>query len=636
MLAEFKGYTVAKHDQARFPHRARFTLCVVALFTRCFVPSLLCALLIASMFGIPELDDMVCKLLERRDLINCVRVSKKWNSSVIPHLWKDLSWLDHASKAQLQAFKRLLLEDYLYVQQAAASQEERNGTEQPTPTPSSFSSLSNYIPWIQVLPDPRFCLPLSDNIQPGLPLTGNLRRPRGKEPLLHFVTRCRSARISHYCLAFDHYDLDRLDHAIVTSILPRVRHLTVEASYDASIGGFRALQHLLDQCSTTLEKLTLEIEYQPRIDAYQRMLKARMLKDETEDPDTTEPEEWSFLKELVLRPRNCTDALQPTNFWSWVYKRCGRAENLEVSKVKDPQGLEVSITDAALVHMPNLINVTLGCARPIGRNFPLRDNEVATFLGGTRKGWKAVRLKCNTRFQDQSLEALEKHFATLEVFEVGVSDTQHGPASEHLLQVLRSCPNLHTFMDNDQDFYLKNMRQRLIQSVFIDRDATTGLLRDWACESSLRVLKITITNIPRPDMVHERGTANVYEAYRDQGREIQGHVYDRIARLVNLETLWLGHKCQSGPEALGYTEDQRNCMEMSLESGLHKLSELKKLKELSVSGMKTRIGPQEVQWMVEHWPRLKTIYGLYFSSDDGRAAAAWLRENCPRIKDSQL
>lgn len=49
--------------------------------------------LIATMLDLPELDDKVCWYLSRHDLAQCARVSKQWNSIVIPHLWHSLTWI---------------------------------------------------------------------------------------------------------------------------------------------------------------------------------------------------------------------------------------------------------------------------------------------------------------------------------------------------------------------------------------------------------------------------------------------------------------------------------------------------------------------------------------------------------------
>ena len=131
------------------------------------------------------------------------------------------------------------------------------------------------------------------------------------------------------------------------------------------------------------------------------------------------------------------------------------------------------------------------------------------------------------------------------------------------------------------------------------------------------MLEVKIAGIPRPDL--ERKVV-VREAYPGQGREIQSQVYNRLGRLTNLETLRVG-------DQVG--RFQYDCLEMSLESGLDKLSGLKALKELNTESLATKIGIKEVQWM-GNWPKLSTIYGL-----DGRGrdveAVEWLRANRPKI-----
>lgn len=71
---------------------------------------------------------------------------------------------------------------------------------------------------------------------------------------------------------------------------------------------------------------------------------------------------------------------------------------------------------------------------------------------------------------------------------------------------------------------------------------------------------------------------------------MQSQVYERLARMTNLEALWLG--------------DRRYC---DLSGG-----------DLS-----------EVRWMTEQWPSLQSICGI--DSGGGRGTAEWLQENCPQI-----
>ncbi|KAF9345840.1 hypothetical protein BGX34_004411 [Mortierella sp. NVP85] len=109
----------------------------------------------------------------------------------------------------------------------------------------------------------------------------------------------------------------------------------------------------------------------------------------------------------------------------------------------------------------------------------------------------------------------------------------------------------------------------------------------------------SFTGIPSPDL--EEGD-NVEERYPGEDREIQGQVYDRLARFTDLESLWLGDDVNF---------EFIKSLEMSLKSGLGKISGLKKLKEISVIGLKTSIGVREVQWMAENWPSLRNVYGLW-------------------------
>lgn len=173
--------------------------------------------------------------------------------------------------------------------------------------------------------------------------------------------------------------------------------------------------------------------------------------------------------------------------------------------------------------------------------------------------------------------------------------------------VLSSCPNLHILVATLDALNAASVPIQCEASATIDQDPDTGSLKAWSCEASLRVLRVKIIGIPRPDLIGYRSTK---ESCPDQGREIQGQVYDRLARLTNLETLWLGH----GPYIVckRYVDGKEECdgLEMSLESELHRLARLKFLRDLNVFCIKSRIGLKEAQWMIEYWPRLRIIYGL--------------------------
>jgi len=105
----------------------------------CFLP------LIATMLDLPEMLDKVCQLLGRDDLMRCALVSSAWHSIVIPHLWRDLSWI--SSRRSRDAFRMLVLEDYLAEQQRRERQEKGQDIEQ-----ARVPLLSKYGQWIRLLP----------------------------------------------------------------------------------------------------------------------------------------------------------------------------------------------------------------------------------------------------------------------------------------------------------------------------------------------------------------------------------------------------------------------------------------------------------------------------------------------------
>jgi hypothetical protein len=127
------------------------------------------------------------------------------------------------------------------------------------------------------------------------------------------------------------------------------------------------------------------------------------------------------------------------------------------------------------------------------------------------------------------------HFYSLEILEVDGCFSLKG---DYLVQVLSSCTNLHTL----SNIFLLSGRLRhptIGAENFIDMDPATGSLKPWHCEKTLKVFGVTVTGIPRPDLKED----NVFvEAYPGQSQELHAQVYDRLARLTNLETLWSGNQ----------------------------------------------------------------------------------------------
>ncbi|KAK3810859.1 MAG: hypothetical protein J3Q66DRAFT_350384 [Benniella sp.] len=529
------------------------------------------------MLGLPELDDTICRQLSRHDLVQCARVSRKWHEAVIPYLWNDLKCIASRVLEKQMAFRWVVAQDYIA--------QEGHSLEQ---LPAFVSALTKYGPWIRELPEPKSllrCLQLSSAHRAG-------KEPTAHNLLRHLYKRCPAVKGHHLTLNIE--DLDSVDtfKMIAESILPHTSHLHITSSSDNALLKARNIKYLLGQCSSELTVLTIDIDV--KIESNDREWQRQ---DEESNP-------WMLLKQLRLwdSGNNCDSEA----FWSWLLKRCVQVEGLEIDK---NTGIPDSFAEGMLNYMSNLRVIRLGI-----RWLLISDDQIATILSGSRHGWKVVELKNAVNFGEASRSALSKHSSTLERLHV---EGCKGFKSHDTMQMLKSCPNLHALVDH-YTIYMAGEKYRCVDAnVFIDRDPKTGIHNQWQCETTLRELSITILGVPGRDT--------------KQGLEFQGQVYGRLARLTNLEILTLGNIRHTAPSPDLVLID---CLEMSLESGLWMLSGLKSLKELGVIRMKSRIGVEEVQWMVKHWPKLRVICGLNkrYGGEMAEEATKWLQQQHREIE----
>ncbi|KAK3811093.1 MAG: hypothetical protein J3Q66DRAFT_58718 [Benniella sp.] len=534
------------------------------------------------MLDLPELLDNVLRRLGRHDLSQCAQVNKQWHALTIPYLWRDLICI-HSGNARGEAFSKIVLEDYL---QEKGSEE---GSQQP-------SALSKYGPLIQRLP-------ILVNLETALrsqACTQQDNGPTTNDLLLHFFKFTSKAQVEFLHYQFKDPESDEMK-LILAFTLPRLRSLYIQGSLQGTQSGLFKFKSVLGLCSTTLRVLKVNMS----------VLRADEAVDMEDKATEDELDCWTSLEVLTLR--HYSDTWDAGPFWLWMWKRCGQVNHLRVHEIDKSTS---SLVQAMLAHMPNLQKITVGddsTLRDIPHmNAEMEDDVVAALLSGSRHGWKSVSIRGTVNFGQETMNTLAMHYSTLEEFYI--NDRCDMPSSD-LVQVLSSCPHLHTlsYADDCYDCYTVH------GSTFVDLDPDTGLLKPWLCEGSLKRLTVKIHGIPRPNL-EEESALNV-EGYPGQGREVQSQVYDRLGRLTSLESLRLHDECG----AL-----QSDCLEMSLESGLDKLSGLKSLKELCVGRMATKIGIKEVQWMAENWPKFSVIRG--FDEDRDVEAVKWLEENCPRIK----
>ncbi|KAG0232608.1 hypothetical protein B0O80DRAFT_499645 [Mortierella sp. GBAus27b] len=554
------------------------------------------------MFNITELDEVVYRQLNRHDLTQCIRVNKHWYSAIIPFIWHDLSAVHHENSRE--PFRRMVLDDYLDYQRRQIENNHGKDLQPPTQEQSStfVSGLAKYGPWIRKLPDFKDLLQCF-RPQPQQASSSQDSSPPVHELVRYFYSHCPSIQIPSFKISGGDFDSCALE-VIAESVLPRIKELQLVQLDSWEI------KYVLDRCPGPIRDLSIvdnpgEIPYNDN--------------DSDIDEDQDDNDDWQDEGEQLAmnhRRRFWRVELQSCNkrskkFWSWFWRQCGSSMCLEVGMLHKAV---IRCLAQSIPNMPKMSKISLGRRRFLKHRLDMTDGDVAMLLSSSSRGWSSVTIRKTVQFNDKVMNALTKHFSTLRAMEIF---TLTHPLGERLVQILSSCPHLTIFTVYDYDVNDYCREKHIGAEVFIDRDLQTGSLKTWACENSLSILRIYIPCF----------LGNQEETYDDHGREIQSLVYDRLSRLVNLESLWLG-LCSGHQRRV-------HCLDMSLEGGLHKLEGLKELESLDVFNLRTRIGLEEVQWMVEHWPKLQSIEGFgtkaNYEDYNNRKALEWLNAHHPEI-----
>jgi len=525
------------------------------------------------------------------DLLQWARVSKKWHYAVIPYIWRDMSTL---TKSQHKRLVKMIIDDYRRVQ-----------------TGGSQSSLAKYCPLIRTfgrLSEPKDEYPsiLLRFVQRDKKLSPDDKESTAQKIFHHFMAHCTHLQT----LMFDLSDSGAYEpaKAVADTRAQQLRQLAIRGSLNDE--GFKCL---LSRCSTTME--TLYIYSTPPVKNSNPAIEV----------DEAEPEQLSSLRRLFLICCQEHDADRLRSLWG----RCKSLQELifihcDLAFLK----LTASLVEKSL---PNLNNIKLG---PDKNEFDLEDKELACLLSASQLGWRHVHMMGYRNFGALSWRVLFRHTPNIWSFTMV---KWYGQNDDKLLEILLTFPwlqRLATLQDGVIDY------PRIISidaNEWIRRKPSIGPIASLPCGSFLGDLRIKISDIPRPDVTHDRNgekrRTSVNESYPGEGQKIQRQVYERLSNFVCLEVLWLGsnsYYCQDADLHHKMVADhQYECLEMSLESGLDQLV-LKRLKVLNISLMETRIGQKEAQWMAEHWPKLHEIRGLE-NRGDARKARQWIKENSPRI-----
>ncbi|KAG0084616.1 hypothetical protein BGZ93_001151 [Podila epicladia] len=196
---------------------------------------------------------------------------------------------------------------------------------------------------------------------------------------------------------------------------------------------------------------------------------------------------------------------------------------------------------------------------------------------------------------------------------LNVSLAQKG--SSAVAYVLTTCSRLKSFVG----------KGHIIDAPQVVEGAT------WVCNDIER-LHLEVQGIPRIGGAadgQEQGTSEESMVLNiSKAKELSIEVYERIGQLTKLRELDLGGFTHL-PDRLNHTmvgaywcfhstfewvdhvhPFLNNSLDLSLANGLDRLAGLKNLRQIGVQELDLCIGPEELEWMKEHWPHLESWIGL--------------------------
>ncbi|KAG9068387.1 hypothetical protein KI688_010655 [Linnemannia hyalina] len=649
-----------------------------------------------SIFRIPEIIILIGPYLSTEDLFRFCLVNKTWNASFTPYLWRSLPServVTHSYYPRIQlaeAWKRflpLVEADILYEQRHPFPGEEGDGdnssrnmnknrnndnniSNSSGNNELSLPALSRNGRWIRTLVvyQPSLLRPYQPvrhqvtslpPLDPSTTTTSTVdttqvlrhrhhhnHNPQFATPelLLHLFKRCPNVR------SFNLHGNDKSAAGyffwkkIMTIGFPgSVQELEIKLDSCVFMAESTILPLMFRQCSPGLQRLSILMDDRNSRRQY-RGADVDTRQDDVGDKPLLALKDLNmrssggsyypsstvrFLHRCVNLEALAVTILQP--MWIPAMKACDQLRRLKIDQIAEEQ---LSLLAKALVNsLPSLDALYLGRDSNFSWSPQPVELALASVLSAGRAGWRSLNLPICGK---ASADALVKHCSTLEELQLQRMD---GVTGQHLYQILSTSPWLVKF---DVEV-VQGTLARISAEDFIDLDPFTDAPTPWPCESSLRVFRARIGGVSRPACAPSPRAPQARSMVQEQDR--QNKIYARLARFTHLERLELGAQgvwntdydnnntspYQEVKDNRGYHLD---CLSMTLDSGLRILEGLKKMREVNVASMATKIGVREVHWMTKSWPRLEAVKGLknYDSSMSEDKAARWLSGNHPHIR----
>lgn len=345
------------------------------------------------------------------------------------------------------------------------------------------------------------------------------------------------------------------------------------------------------------------------------------------------------------------------------------------------------VGQAVKLYCPRLEDLAVGHKSYLGTpSYELLDPNLAILLLSTT-GLKRLRIDTFAlETNSQVLSAIQRHLAD-SLTEISLNDCKYLhlrylEESHSIFSVLQSLQNLESMDLLPSGEIFHSFEHTLGCSRFVSEVFS----KPWTCRSALRVLRINIDGILRKPASY----SVTREQDLEQSRLLQRRACEFLGSFLQLEELSLGvltstarrkatarwsgsndggsygsddasvfltsaEDHEQGPVygAFKFVGIQSTCLALSLSHGLELMSGLKRLKIFNVARMDHLIETQEIEFMVEQWPKLEFVPGLlrrpWFQGEPGRPEAErvekteqveerdrkmviWMRERAPFLR----
>ncbi|KAF9133539.1 hypothetical protein BG015_003531 [Linnemannia schmuckeri] len=568
----------------------------------------------------PEILCLITHHLSRQDLVQIVRVNKAWYSTCSPLLWKSVRIL-HPSR-------RLL-----FLSEPAQQAFLRHSRHVRSLQTRFFRPINIF------LEAPDLCLETidilnnnlhSDVIDPCMSANSEalLIALLNKSPHLRTLRIKRSPKVSLPLLK------------TIATVLPRLQFLSLFCPQGMPWVSPTTMKAFLEACSSEMEQLSawviVEEDNEEQIEST-----IWKLRDKDKDASDNKRKHQQSLRMLCLSGYffdHEEDVVLP------FLKGCKNLQSIESPDeyrdnkcwITDNYRIRAAIEEATGSTLRKLTIVPLG-AESNPPESDITDEDVAQLIlagqsqrsDGHKEVWHTLHLEGNSLLGPLTADAILQTCTSGLVW-LNISGCQ-GIRGHHIQTILTTAVHLRNL-----DAACRGDSEATDSRLYVSQILQSNT--PWVCWS-LRRLNVQISGFARPDLLRtaEMDVAS-YSAALQQSRDVQKQVYRQIASLKYLEELWLGDSALF-PEDFGDGDEQppvpagsgtkeviwepymyglkygnghqTTCLELTLDSGLDILGTLTELRVIDITRMKHRLGVEEMEWMEDNWPNLRTIKGLF-------------------------